>query len=139
MRKKYLLIASTAIQYNNKFLVIQHPESKSAAGILAFPGGKVEQQDESNDLDILRNAAKREVLEEVGIDLKTELQYITSAFFQGVDNIPIIDTIFHSILEEEPLIVISPREIQCYFWMTADEIMQSEKATWIKDQVKLIV
>ena len=64
------------IEHNDKFLIIKRPQGVYVAGLLAFPGGKVEQIDEQNERDILRFAAKREVFEEVGLDLKDDLTYV---------------------------------------------------------------
>ena len=64
-------------------------------GLLAFPGGKVEEIDEQNEWDILRFAAKREILEEVGLDLNDELKYITNNYFVDSHGAHVIDSIFH--------------------------------------------
>jgi len=52
--KHYLLIVECAIECNGKFLIIQRPEGKHAGGLLAFAGGKVDEQDETSRFDILR-------------------------------------------------------------------------------------
>ena len=41
--KLYLNIVEVAIEHDEKFLIIKRPEGKHAGGLLAFPGGKVEE------------------------------------------------------------------------------------------------
>jgi len=40
--KLYLNVVEVAREHDEKFLIIKRPESKHAAGLLSFPGGKVE-------------------------------------------------------------------------------------------------
>jgi 8-oxo-dGTP pyrophosphatase MutT (NUDIX family) len=73
--KFYLNIVEVAIEHDEKFLIIKRPEGNHAGGLLAFPGGKVEEIDEQNEWDILRLAAKRETLEEVGLNFIFPTQF----------------------------------------------------------------
>lgn len=51
---------------NGEFLIAERPESKPAAGLWEFPGGKVEGAEDD------RSALLRELDEELGIDLRHE-------------------------------------------------------------------
>lgn len=121
-------------------MIIKRPESKHAGGLLSFPGGKVEEIDEHNEWDILRLAAKREILEEVRLDLKHDLKYIISNYF--VDNIGahVIDTIFHCKIEKtDSTVNASAREVPEYYWLTEEEINQPHNAPeWLKKYVQYI-
>jgi 8-oxo-dGTP diphosphatase len=140
--KLYLNIVEVAIEHDEKFLIIKRPEGKHAGGLLAFPGGKVEEIDEQNEWDILRLAAKREVLEEVGLDLKDDLKYITNNYFVGSSNVAahVIDTIFHCKIEKTDLTInSSAREVPEYYWLTAEEINNASNApAWLKKSVQYI-
>lgn len=139
--KNYLAVVEVAIEYQGKFLVIKRPAGSEAGGLLSFPGGKVDLIDEQDNYDILRAAAKREVLEEVGLTLLDPLSYVTSSFFVGKElKEHVIDTIFHCNLEKTiPNVVPSPREVPEYYWMTIDEINQAPNATdWFKKYVAMI-
>lgn len=140
--KLYLNIVEVAIEHDEKFLIIKRPEGKHAGGLLAFPGGKVEEIDEQNEWDILRFAAKREILEEVGLDLKDDLKYITNNYFVGSSNVVahVIDTIFHCKIEKTDLKVnASAREVPEYYWLTEEEINQAHNAPeWLKKSVQYI-
>lgn len=76
--KHYVIVVECAIECNGKYLIIRRPEGKHAGGLLSFAGGKVEEQDEINNFDILRAAVKREMLEELGLNLTGNIDYVTS-------------------------------------------------------------
>ena len=137
--KNIINVVECAIEFNNRFLIIERHMGVYAGGLLAFPGGKVEEQDAKTGEDILINAVKREVLEEVGIELKEKVSYITSSYFLDNKNIPFIDTIFHAILTTKPEVISSPREVPKYFWMTIEEIMNADNSPdWLKSYISLI-
>lgn len=138
--KNYLNIVECAIEHDGKFLIIKRPLDKIASGLLSFPGGKVEAQDTQHGGDILKFAAKREVLEEVGISLLDPLVYITSDFTDIYDS-PLIISIFHCVLEKSNTTVIpSEREVPEYYWMNQKQINQAHNAPdWLKKYVDLIV
>lgn len=132
--KLYLNVVEVAIEHDEKFLIIKRPEGKHAGGLLSFPGGKVEEIDEQNEWDILRLAAKREILEEVGLDLKDELRYIISNYFVDSIGAHVIDSIFHCKIEKTDLTVnASAREVPEYYWLTEEEINKAHNAPeWLK-------
>lgn len=138
--KKYLVSVECAIKHNNKFLIIQRPLHKFAGGMLAFPGGTVEERDEINNHDILRSAAKREVFEEVGLTLQKPLSYITTCYFATNTGIPIIHSIFYCKLTGSlPTVVPCPQEVPAWFWMTQEEINRAENAPdYLKRHIEAI-
>lgn len=138
--KLYLNIVEVAIEHDEKFLIIKRPEGKHAGGLLSFPGGKVEEIDEQNEGDILRFAAKREILEEVGLDLKDDLRYIISNYFVGSTGVHVINHIFHCKIEKTDLRVkASAPEFPEYYWLTEEEINKAHDAPqWLKQYVQYI-
>lgn len=140
--KFYLNVVEVAIEHDDKFLIIKRPEGKHAGGLLAFPGGKVEEIDEQNEWDILRLAAKREILEEVGLELKDDLRYITNNYFVGSSNIAahVICTIFHCKIAKTDLkINASHREVPEYYWLSEEAINLAHNAPpWLKKSVHYI-
>lgn len=139
--KKYLVVVECAIELDGKFLIIKRPEGKHAAGLLSFPGGKFDPQDEMNEWDVLRLAAQREIFEEVGLTLLDPVQYVTSNYFIDSDAIPVIDSIFYCNLNKTiPNVVASQREVPEYYWMTPAEINSAVNSpAWLKKYVKLIL
>jgi len=136
--KNIINVVECAIQFEDRFLIIERPSGVHAGGLLAFPGGKVEEQDAKAG-DILINAIKREVFEEVGIVLKNQISYVTSSYFVDSKATPVIDTIFHTILDAMSEVITSPREVPKYDWMTKGEIMKaSNSPEWLKKYIELI-
>ena len=113
-----------ALQFQNKFLMITRPAGKHAAGMLAFPGGGVEVTDVANG-DILLQAAKREVFEEVGLTIIDPVYYATSSYFLlSHNNHPVINVVFYANLVKTTLqLKISTREVPQYAWLTQNEIL----------------
>lgn len=137
---KYLVVVECAIESDGKFLIIKRSEGKHAGGLLSFPGGKVEESDEVNSDDILRNAVKREIFEEVGLILEDSIEYVTSSYFTDSLGIEVIDSIFYCKLDKTVMnIIASEREVAAYYWMSIDEINQAENSPeWLKRYVALI-
>ncbi|MFN7038213.1 MAG: NUDIX domain-containing protein [Alphaproteobacteria bacterium] len=140
MNKNIINVVECAIEYNNKLLIIKRPLNVHAAGVLAFPGGKVEEEDLLNRYDVLRAAVKREIFEEVGLDLEDQIDYITTNYFVDDYGNNILDSLFYCKLEKTYLnIVASEREVVEYYWMGMEEIMNNVNSPdWLKEYVKLI-
>jgi 8-oxo-dGTP diphosphatase len=137
---KCIVVVECAIESDDKYLIIKRPAGTHAEGLLAFPGGKVEEQDIQGD--VLINAVKREVWEEVGINLEDPIHYVTSSCFMDRFGNPVIDAIFHCRLEKSSATVTaSEREVPAYYWMTKDEIMAADNSPeWLKhylNQIKI--
>jgi 8-oxo-dGTP pyrophosphatase MutT (NUDIX family) len=64
--QRFVVVVECAIKLDDRYLLIKRPAGVHAAGLLAFPGGKVEYQDGIRDINshnILLHAVKREVFE----------------------------------------------------------------------------
>lgn len=144
----FIVIVECAIEYNNKFLIIRRPDGVHAAGLLAFPGGKVDYQDGQaaeniiSELqlssDILLNATKREIFEEVGLDLVDPLHFIRSSYFVDKYGHHVLDVIFHCKIKKTHInITASAREVPEYFWLTKDEILNHQDSPiWLIEYIK---
>lgn len=139
--KKYLVIVELAIKAGDEYLLITRPMDKHAAGLLCFPGGKIDENDEHQNTNILKCAAKREIEEEVGISIKTgeDLEYITSNYFKTSDGICVINTVFYCPMKEKPKVTPKPDEVPEYGWFTVEQIMTAPNSPqWLKRYVSLI-
>ena len=138
--KKYVNVVECAIKHENRYLIIKRPEGIHAGGMLAFPGGKVEEIDENSEWDMLRAAAFREVQEEVGLKLQDELKYVTSNYFVDSFGTHVIDTVFCCEIIETILdIKASEKEVADYFWMTREEIdVYDNLSPWMKKYFEYI-
>ncbi len=140
MTQAYMVTTECAIEHEGKLLIIKRPEGKHAAGLLAFPGGTVEGQQETDHYDVLRSAVKREIFEEVGLILEDPLIYVTSSYFTIADGTQVIHSVFYCKLDKTVINVVpSPREVPEYYWMTREQIhAASNTPEWLKRYVDLI-
>jgi len=85
----YIVNVEAAIFKDDKWLVTQRSEQEPhAPGTLSMPGGKVEVSGHAND--VLEEAVKREVMEEVGVELDV-LDYVKSSAFVTDDSRQAVD------------------------------------------------
>lgn len=79
MRVKFIASADCAIQYDDQFLIIERPKGKHAGGLLSFPGGTCEVTDAGeNEQDALVNTVKREIFEELGLDINEKIHLLST-------------------------------------------------------------
>ena len=136
----FLLSAECIIKHQNRYLIIKRPPGKLGEGLLSFPGGTVEPKDGDEQSDILRTAIKREVFEEVGIDLQDPITYITSSYFIDGKGRPVVHTIFYcKLFTTSPHVTPLLDEVPEYYWMTQKEVNQASNAPeWIKKYLTLV-
>ncbi len=133
----FLAVVECIIEHEGKYLMIRRPEGIHAGGLLAFPGGKVEYEDGFDSQNILINAVKREVFEEMGLKLIDPIHFATSSYFIGAQQQHILDTIFYCKLNKTKVeITPSAREVPEYFWLSLEEILAHERTPeWIEPYI----
>lgn len=128
--QKFVVNVECAIECDERFLLIRRPQGVHAEGLLSFPGGKFEEKDGNGCDDVLIQAAKREVYEEVGLEIPEDaFEYVTSSCFVDSKNPSnmVVDMIFHCKLPSIPEeLNVSKREVPEYFWLTIDECRSAE-------------
>jgi 8-oxo-dGTP pyrophosphatase MutT (NUDIX family) len=113
-----------------------------------LPGGKVEPFDETqsevvrqlnddgkerNYDDVLLNTIRREVYEELKINLPHIIDYFCSSFFVNTQEEQVIDVVFYTKLQEHPEIVVDGSEAKSFLWMNQKEILVSDQVhDWLK-------
>ena len=121
----YALVVNVdaAVVRGDEYLVIERgSEEDHAAGTLAFPGGKVE-PDASGDA--VRETARREVREEVGVETGA-VEYVTSSTFtadEGTECLNVVVRCEHESGEPE---VRAPEEVADAFWLDYDDLLGHE-------------
>lgn len=125
-----------AIYRDDKWLMIKRSESEEyAPGIIAMVGGKVE--NEGEECNILENTLRREVMEEVGIELSEDMQYVDSIGFISKKWGPVIDVIFLCKTENGEPYCASPNEVGEVYWMTTEEILDNDQIPqWVKSCIE---
>lgn len=115
-----------ALIQKDNFLIIQRPDHKKhAAGKWAFPGGKVELHDPSSDT--LESAVRREVFEEVGIQIMDPLHYIYNTMF-SIRETSVINVLFGCFIEKTSSNLIpNPLEVSDCRWMSEQQLVLSPK------------
>ena len=137
--KHYVIVVECAIECNGKYLIIRRPEGKHAGGLLSFAGGKVEEQDEINNFDILRAAVKREILEELGLNLTGNIDYVTSEYFIDSSGICVINNLFHYKYDTIPIVKPCEYEVPWFAWMTKEEIQAAHNSPdFLKTLINLL-
>jgi 8-oxo-dGTP pyrophosphatase MutT (NUDIX family) len=139
------------IEYLGKFLLLERQFADKLMFVL--PGGKVEPFDEmqseviqklNNDgkernySDVLLNAIRREVYEELKINLPHVVDYFCSSFFVNTEEEQVIDVVFYTKLQEHPEIVVDGSEVKSFIWMDRKEILSSDQVhDWLKRALKV--
>ena len=104
-------------------------------GILTFPGGKVEG---ANFMDnVLEDTLRREIREEVGVEVYDDMVYVESHSFIG-DGEPCVDVVFLCRYKKGDAVIGDPGEVDSVHWMTFEDIIQHpDTPTWTKQSIKL--
>lgn len=88
-----IVLVSGVIEKKGKLLIAQRSyDEVQAPGKWSIPGGKVEVEGES--LDILESTLKREIKEEVGIEIKENPTYLRSSSFIRTDDSPVVGILY---------------------------------------------
>ena len=137
-REMFVVNTQCAVFQGERILMIIRGQGvQHAPGVLAFPGGKVEIED--GPAEILETAVRREVLEETGITVSPDLEYVRSASFSMNDGTPVVDVLFLGEYREGKPRITDPDEVADIKWMTANEVLaEDETPPWLKDVINLI-
>lgn len=133
----YIVNVEAAILKDDRYLMIIRGEQDShAPGVLAMPGGKVENA--GNAEDILEETLRREIDEEVGIEVQPDMVYVESKAFTADDGDPVVDVVFLCRYKSGTPTIGDPGEVAAIHWMTAKEIDKHPKTPpWTRQSIEL--
>lgn len=136
MSNFFIVNVEAAIYHKGKYLIIRRSEKEEhAGGLYSLVGGKVD-FDESS-LSVLEDNIKREVLEEIGIELSGELKYVHSTTFR-VEDVQVLDIVFLSTDFVGTPYIKSTDEISEIMWMSYEEIKEFEEIPpWTKKSIEM--
>ena len=132
----FIVNVEGAIYKNDKWLLVRRSEKEEhAGGLLALVGGKVEKDGITSN--ILEETLKREIAEEVGIEV-SNLRYVNSSLFETDTGLTVVDIVFlceHQSVEPYAKCL---DEVSDVFWMSTQEILDhAELPVYLKDNIKL--
>ena len=132
----FIVNVEGAIYKNEKWLLIRRSEKEEhAGGLLSLVGGKVEK--EGTSTDILEKTLKREITEEVGIEV-SNLRYVNSSSFVTDSGLNVVDSVFLCNHESGEPFAKSPDEVDDVIWMTTQQILNnSNLPVYLKENIKL--
>jgi ADP-ribose pyrophosphatase YjhB (NUDIX family) len=132
----FIVNVEGAIFCEEKWLIIKRStKEEHAGGTLSFVGGKVEV--EGNKVEVLERTVRREIFEEVGIEIKENLQFLYSSSFVLEDGRHVINVVFLCEYDQGTAHCKSPDEVEKIYWMTCDEIMNHPKTPpWTMESIK---
>lgn len=88
-KKLHIVAVTGLIKRNGKFLIVKRNENEIAyPGMWAVPGGKVEAPDSC------KTTLKREIKEEVGIEIRDEIRFVREYEFTRPDGYHVIGLTF---------------------------------------------
>ena len=115
---KYIVNVEGAIFKDGQYLMIVRGEEEYAPGGLNLPGGKVEGG--SNGDDVLEETLRREIAEEVGLEIHDEMAYVRSSAFIAEGD-PVVDVVFLCRYKSGTATAADPDEVAAVRWMALAE------------------
>jgi len=133
----YIVNIEAAIFKQDKWLMAERSAMEEhAAGTLAMVGGKVEGVEMMKH--VLEETLKREIMEEVGISVHDDMQYVKSSAFVTEDGKPVIDIVFLCHHKEGEPAALDPKELSAVEWLTYGEIENHQNIqSWTKESLKI--
>lgn len=131
----YIVNVEAAIYKGNQWLIIKRSEKEEhAPGILSLVGGKVET--DSVTSNILEETLRREIREEVGIEVTNDLCYLESKLFYATTGEPVVDMVFLCEYQSGE-ININPEEVSEAYWMSYPKILScTDSPEWLIESIK---
>jgi ADP-ribose pyrophosphatase YjhB (NUDIX family) len=131
----YIVNVEAAIVKESHYLLVVRGEEEYAPGGLNFPGGKVEGVDHADD--VLEETLRREIAEEVGLEVHDEMAYLRSSAFLA-EGEPVIDVVFLCRWKSGEAHAADPAEVAAVHWLTAAEAMaHPETPPWTRLALEL--
>ena len=116
-----LINVEAAVYHDGRYLlIVRGAEEDHAAGMLAFPGGKL---DFAELPDIIEQTAAREVEEETGVIVDSITYVENHAFIAPNDGTPVVDIVYLCRYVSGTPTINDPGEVAALRWMTAEEIL----------------
>ncbi len=132
----YIVNIEAAIFKQDRWLMVYRSVAEEhAAGDLSLIGGKVEISE--NSVNVFEKTLKREIMEEVGISVNENMQYLKSSSFILDNGIPVIDVVFLCSYKDGVPDAMDKNEVSSFEWLTYNEInSHPDVKPWTKESLK---
>ena len=128
---KLYIVLTNAVVYNDsgEFLV-QRRSSKElhAGGTIAYPGGKIEVEGNSEEGLLERNVIK-EVKEETGVDIEDPKYFLNNSFLRSDGN-TVVSIVFLAKYKSGEAKVVDPDEADEVMWMEFQDMKEEESTVY---------
>lgn len=115
-------------------LVVRGSGETHAAGLLSLVGGKVE--DAGTSANILEDTLRREIQEEIGVDVSDMIYVHSNAFVISADE-PVVNVVFLCKWGAGEPTIHDPQEVAEIRWLTANEILTNpDTPDWTRNSVR---
>jgi ADP-ribose pyrophosphatase YjhB (NUDIX family) len=116
-------------------MIVRGDEDSYLPGVLAPVGGKVEGA--GNYENVLEDTLRREIREEVGIEIEPQVMYVESKSFVTDDGTPVVDVVFLCRYKSGEAFAAAPGEVAEVNWLTVEEIMANPKTPpWTRSSIE---
>lgn len=125
--ERYVVNVEGAIVREGRYLLIVRGAAEAhAPETLGLPGGKVEGELVADD--VLEATLRRELAEEVGVEVGAECRYVESTAFRADDGAPVLDVVFLCRHRRGTPTAGDPEEVAAIVWLTAAEVAAHPQA-----------
>jgi len=91
----HIVLVQGIIEKEGKYLIAQRSFTEvQSAGLWSLPGGKIEIVKTEDLYNIFEDTLKKEIKEEVNVDIKKGLEYLQSWSFVRVDGASVVGSLF---------------------------------------------
>lgn len=121
MNERMIVNVEIVVERDGRYLMIVRSDDEDyGAGWLTLPGGKLEP--DATDLRALEVTARRELKEEVDLDVAPEdIRYVESHMF-AVNDVPVLDVVMMTHSARGEARAVDAAEVAGVVWMTPGEI-----------------
>lgn len=128
----YTVVVEGVISMGDKWLLIRRSmQEEHEAGAISLVGGRVETAGFSHD--VLEQALKREVAEEINITIQKEMQYLWSSSLKTAKGERVLTVVFLCTYETGEVYIKQIEEVADILYLDTETVLESEE---IPDYVK---
>jgi 8-oxo-dGTP diphosphatase len=134
----FIVNVEIVVVRDDRFLmIVRSGDEDFGGGWLTFPGGKLDW--DGPCADALEATARRELVEEVGIDLVPPIIYVEAHTF-NVDALQVLDVVFLARAGEGTHVAQDPAEVAAVQWRMFGEIMRDPRVQpWTRSSLERAV